>query len=193
MLNKACGKILSVDEAEFDENDKQLLREKLVYTHGWEIDLLIGMSRPELHEQLSVQKLRNELSLIKTRLGYCLLGILRNASRGNCERGSNNINSCFFSLIQMDDEHSLSDHLQAELAGINMPTEDESDKETQFELKMKLLRDNESEGRSRVSIPWKIEPSTLQNNREQAINRDAKLVKQLKHRKVEELFDAQIK
>ena len=164
-----------------------------MYTHGGEIDLLIGMSRPELHEQLPFQKLRNGLSLIETKLGYRLAGILRNASRGNYERGSSNINSCFVSLIQMDDEHSLSDYLQAELAGINMPTEDKSDKAPQFELKMKLVRDNESEGRFRVSLPWKIEPSTLQNNREQAINRDAKLVKQLKHRKVEELFDAQIK
>ena len=190
VLNKACGKILAVDEVEFDENDKQLLREKLVYTHRGEIDLLIGIS---LHEQLSFQKLRNGLSLIETKLGYCLAGTLLNASRGNYERGPSNVDSCLVILIQTDDEHSLSDYLQAELVGINMPTEDKSDEETQFELKMKLVRDNESERRFRVSLPWKIEPSTFHNNREQAINRDAKLVKQLKYRKVEELFDAQIK
>ena len=71
VLNKPRGKIQSVDEAEFDENDKQLLREKLMYTHGGEIDLPIGMSRPELHEQLSFQKLCNGLSLIERKLGYC--------------------------------------------------------------------------------------------------------------------------
>ena len=34
VLNKACGKIIPVDMNKFDDHDKRLLRESLVYTQG---------------------------------------------------------------------------------------------------------------------------------------------------------------
>ena len=53
---------------------------------------------------------------------------------------------------------------------------------------------NDGTGRFQVELPWKINPKTLDNNREQAMNRDFNLRKQLsKSAMIYELFQEQIK
>ena len=49
------------------------------------------------------------------------------------------------------------------------------------------------DNRFKVKLPWKIDPATLHNNRNQAISRDERLIVQLsKDRDIMEMFDAQI-
>ena len=57
---------------------------------------------------------------------------------------------------------------------------------------MKLFRENNGDGRFRVKLPWKINPDNMENNRAQAINRDIKLIKQLKRQNLYGQFEEQI-
>ena len=60
-----------------------------------------------------------------------------------------------------------------------MPIKEKSDEEIQFGKRLKISSNDEAGGRFCVSLPLKIEPNTLENNRLHAINRDRKLMKQL--------------
>ena len=187
VLDKACGKICPVDQSKFNEDEKSLLSSTGVYTKGGDVDILIGMSVPELHKQLSFTTMENGLALIKTKLGYCLAGAARNLDEFNSRAIS-----CGSITVTQDENEKLLGHLQAELAGIEDRYRMKSDAEIEFEDKLKLRYNSESDGRFRVSLPWKMDPTTLPNNREQAVNRDVKLVKQLERQGIREIFDDQI-
>ena len=60
VLSKACGRALQLDPQLVDEWGVKQLKEKNIYTNGGEIDILIGMSDPKLHKQLSLKQLTNK-------------------------------------------------------------------------------------------------------------------------------------
>lgn len=193
VLEKACGEILPIDLNKFNDQDKYLLNQKKVYTRGGEVDILIGMSHPELHEQLSFIKLKSGLTLLETKLGNCLVGCHHNNTIKNYVRGNCNFSCGFVSMLAQKNDINLMEHLEAELAGIKEPPKDRCVDEIQFKNKIEIRRDDQCEGRFRVKLPWKVDPNTLENNKEQALERDKKLVKQLVNRGMVELFDTQIK
>ena len=118
VLNQACGRMLPVDTNIFDDAEKRLLTEKEVFVGGGDVDILIGMTRPHLHKQLSFTGIRNGLALIETQLGNCLVGTPETNSSGNHEAGTYDIDSISIAR-ELDSESGLLEHLQSELAGIN--------------------------------------------------------------------------
>ena len=59
---------------------------------------------------------------------------------------------------------------------------------------MKSAWSHDENGRFQVKLPWKLNPKTLDNNKEQAVNRDLQLRKQLsKNAMIYDLFQEQIK
>ena len=169
VLNRACGRMLPVNMNIFNEEEEILLKERNVFINGGDVDLLIGMTRPELHRHLSYKEMRNGLALIETKLGHCLVGSINNISEGNYESGSCNVT--YLSILRENsDVCNLHEHLQSELAGIrDEPNLNEMDEEeVQFAKTMKLSREN-GDGRFKVNLPWKINPDVMENNRSQAI------------------------
>ena len=62
---------------------KSLIEEKNIFKRSGDIDLIIGMSVPELNKQLSTTKLLNGLVVMETHFGNCLVGHMRNDEQSN--------------------------------------------------------------------------------------------------------------
>ena len=70
VLRKACGRALKINQVILEDCRAvyNVDTTKLVAAGG-EIDFLVGMSSPGLHKQLSMEKMRNGLSLLTTSYG----------------------------------------------------------------------------------------------------------------------------
>ena len=80
-----------------------------------------------------------------------------------------------------------------ELAGISKKESFKDEEEVQFEKRIKLDNDVK-DNRFQVELPWKYNPDTFKNNRNQAVERDIRLLRQLSKRsEVLVLFQEQIK
>ena len=92
-----------------------------IFTKGGDIDFLVGMSSPELHKQISMEKLPNGLSIMRTRFGSCIVGTAPNISNGNYECGAFPVNN----ISMLSDPLSgvnIWKRFQCEVAGINRET-----------------------------------------------------------------------
>ena len=171
VLNEACGKLLPInkDLLEMAKSQFDINTEKLV-SKGGEIDILIGMSSPQIHQQLSMRGKPNELHVIETRFGP-------SASSANIIVDSDSVKN---------DE--LAKFIEAELAGVNKECscQTKTDDELRFEEAMKTSWITKEDGRLQIHLPWKSDPGKQEYNRYQAISRDAKLREYL--RKKEEVF-----
>ena len=192
VLNQACGRVLKMDTKIIENCGSKLLEDKGIFTQGGEVDLLIGMSRPELHKQFSLERLPNGLAIMETRFGYCLVGPTRMEERINYKSKTYHVNKV--SIVYDDSEEIMfRDHLQAELAGIGREVKQKTEEEVNFEERLKFDNDYD-DNRFQIELPWKYNPETFENNREQAAHRDIKFMKQLrKDIKVLLLVEEQIK
>ena len=190
VLNEACGKLLPInkDLLEMAKSQFDINTEKLV-SKGGEIDILIGMSSPQIHQQLSMRGKPNELHVIETRFGPCMVGPASKQQEGNYKNG---VLSASSANIIVDSDSVKNDELakfiEAELAGVNKECscQTKTDDEHRFEEAMKTSWITKEDGRLQIHLPWKSDSGKLENNRYQAISRDAKLREYL--RKKEEVF-----
>lgn len=192
VLSKACGRALQLDPQCVDEWGVKQLKEKNIYTNGGEIDILIGMSDPKLHKQLSLKQLTNNLHIMGTIFGDSLVGA-NPAKQRRYEPGEFNVNAISLSTDNPD-ESTWRNHLEAEMAGINpIVEESKTDEEIHFDRRMKIETvENDGCQRLQVSLAWKYNPETFENNREEALSCDKKLLAQLKgNPKRHELFNQQ--
>ena len=189
VLNKACGRAVKIDKKLISNENVKTLKEMGVYTEGGEIDLLIGMTNPLLHKQIALIPFVDMLYVMETCLGHCLVG--SNPTTKVYEVGQYNVNSICV-LDHDSDEMLWRNHLEAEMAGI-IPVEcHKSEDELKFENRMKIERVEGEGNRLRVSLAWKINPETFENNRQQALENDIRLLRQLKkNQEVLEIFEEQ--
>ena len=141
-----------------------------------------------------MEKLPNSLYLMRTRFGPCLVGSAPRSCSGNYECGVYNVNDIHV-LDETSTESNLWEHLQSKLAEVKgeILTPGKTDDEILFDDKMKSAWSTDASGRFEVRLSWKIDQETLENNKAQAENRDAKLMQQLKRKKdVQKLFNQQI-
>ena len=192
ILSQACGQVVRMNSKMIEICGSKLLQDKGIFTQGGEVDLLIGMSRPELHKQFSLERLPNGVAIMGTRFGYCLVGPTCMEEQVNYKPGTIHVNQVSV-VSDASDEIMFRDHLQAELAGISREVKQKTEEEIKFEERLKFDNDND-DNRFQIGLPWKYNPETFQNNREQAVHRDLKLMKQLsKNVKVLLLVEEQIK
>ena len=191
-LSQACGSVLNMDATIIESCGRELLQDKGVYTKGGQVDLLIVMSMPELHKQLSFQRLQNGSVIMETKFGYCLIGSIHNRQTGNYKNGEYAVNH--ISIVHEESEEFMfRDQLQAEHAGISKKESFKNEEEVQFEKRIKLDNDVK-DNRFQVELPWKYNPDTFKNNRNQAVERDIRLLRQLSKRsEMLVLFQEQIK
>ena len=193
VLTKACGRALELEKAIINDIGATRIKEKEIYTHGGEVDILIGMSNPELHKQFKMETLKNGLIIMETCFGHCLVGP-KPTKHIAYEGGVYNTN--WISVLHDDpDEMLWRNHLQAELAGVSIVEEEiKSEDEKNFDQRMKINRIEEEENRLEISLAWKYNPETFENNRQEVVECDKKLMKQLeKNPTVYELFEKQVK
>ena len=194
VLDQACGSVLPINKELLKEFDNlHILLDDIIHTGG-EIDLLIGMSSPQFHKQLSMRGKPNQLAVIETPFGHCLVGPVQKGSPGNYKEGQIRANSICMDSENIKDENVMN-CLEAELSRITKECicSVESDDKKKFNQLMKSSWCTGKDGRFEVKLPWKIDPATLENNKEQAISRDIKLNAYLgKHPKIFELFIEQI-
>ena len=161
-----------------------------IMTEGGDIELLLGMCCPDLHQQISLYSSKSGLSIMETRFGPTLVGVAPEELNGNYECSVFNLN---FSSIT--EEKDLWKFCEAETAGIKEArlNEEFTDEELLFEKRIETAWSVDESGQFVVSLPWKIDPGTLPNNRIQAENRSTLLEKQLsKKQDVKKLVDEQI-
>ena len=192
VLSKACGRALRLNDNLIRDCGVSKLQEKKIFTKGGEVDLLIGMSNPELHKQISMETLENRLIIMETCFGHCLVGA-NPTPEVAYERGEFKVNS--LCIVNDDlDEEIWKNHLEAELAGISKDEELKSEDEMKFDQKMRITRVESEENRLEVSLAWKYNPETFENNRREVIECDKKLMAQLKRNEtVHKLFEKQMK
>ena len=182
VLKKACGKALPMDSGVLDSCRSATDISKIV-TCGGEIDLLIGQSKPKLHQQLDMKHLSNGLSLLVTRFGTSLVGPAPAGHQGNYKSPPFKVNSVILCETISESEMSMREHLQSELAGINTDVVGvtKTGDDLLFDEKMKSGLNQSESGRLIVNMPWVGDPhSLLENNRSQAESRDRSLMKQVK-------------
>ena len=93
VLNQTCGKALKIDPDILSgiKDNFQISKESM-FLEGGEVDLLLGMSSPRFHEQLSVHGPTNGLMIVETRFGPALVGHeTHNATK--IKRGTFKLNS----------------------------------------------------------------------------------------------------
>ena len=81
------------------------------------------------------------------------------------------------------------------MAGImkDCPCKTKTDEEIKYEQVMENAWTRDPSGRLEVKLPWKVDPSTLSNNRWQAIQRDQRLAYQMaRNVEIQELFANQV-
>ena len=114
-----------------------VIQMKGIYKGGGEVDILIGMTKPELHEQLSLEMLSNGLAVKETRFGYSLVGSTRIGNQMNYRSGAYQINN--ISIIPDEEENLYLDQLQAELAGITREVNQITEEELKFEERLIMM------------------------------------------------------
>ena len=191
VLEKACGRAIPIPVKTVEEiSNKLQINMNHLYTKGGEIDLLVGMSVPQLHKQISFRDSGNGLSIMETRFGPCIVGRSVDKTIGNYIRPEYNVQ-----FVSYDKEIDLWKFVEAEVSGITKecPCVLKTDEEIKYNKVMEDSWNRVNGGCFEVRLPWKIDPSTLPNNRCQAIQRDLNLQKQLaKNIDVQELFASQI-
>ena len=141
VLHQACGHALEMDNQTL-EICGDVLKEKGICKIIGEIDLIIGMTVPDLHKQLSTQKLSNGLVVMETRFGNCFVVQLGSEQRSNYRFGMYHVNK--LSISYNDYEQSvLRDHLQAELVGIDGDIKLKTEEEKKFEENLSFSNDDE--------------------------------------------------
>ena len=114
VLDKTCGTALKIDPCIFsllDENATIPATE--IHTSGGEVELLLGMACPRLHQQISMYGQKGGLTILETRFGPAIVGKAPENSMGNYECGV--FNTCQMSIVKEDE---LWRSLEAETAGI---------------------------------------------------------------------------
>ena len=191
VLDKTCGNALMINRNVFASFGDIKVPEKEIVTRGGEVELLIGMNCPRLHQQISLYGKHNSLMIMETRFGPTVVGRAPENYPGNYECGIFNV--CRMSLNH--EENNLWKIAEAETAGIKAECEckKKTDEEILFENCMKDAWSIDEEGRFEVRLPWKMEPQFLENNRLQVLKRSEALEKRLaKNPKVLELFNEQV-
>ena len=176
VLDKTCGNAISVDPRIVQSLERIGISGGMV-TAGGEIDLLIGMTYPNLHQQTALYGNDRGLTVMETRFGPTLVGPVPYGSRCNYECGVFNT-----SRISFEDEESLLKAVESELAGIykECACNEKTDDELLFETAMKDAWSVDETGRFEVKLPWKSTRNNLRNNRVQAWSRSMNLEKYLK-------------
>ena len=191
VLDKTCGNALKVDERVLTRFGETLPVAKTeLHLSGGEIELLIGMTSPQMHQQISLFGRKNDVQIMETRFGPTLVGRVPDNLAGNYECGMVNLNN-----ISIIEEMELLKFVEAETAGIRKECEcqTKTDEELLFDKCMKDAWSNDASGRFEVKLPWKIDPATLSNNRNQAISRSISLERKLsKDPEIEKMFNDQI-
>ena len=188
VLQKACGKALPLDPTVIKEcKTRYKIDESKLVTEGGKIDLLLGMSVPNLHRQLHVEEMSNGLNIWYTRFGPCVVGPTPIGSNENYTRQMNRV-----TIVPETEFESMREHLASELAGINTDNTKvlENEEDSLFKEKMEKGLIQDSNGRLTVSLPWRDDPEILlENNRSQAEMRDKNLMKKIKEDpKIYQLF-----
>ena len=133
VLDKTCGNAqkFNIDHMKSYFKGKKLPDD--LVSDGGEIDLLIGMSCPRLHQQVTIHE-GNTLSIIETRFGPALVGTVPN---------ENNEEESIVCRITLDDdeEEKFMRLLENEIAGIKKECECQlkSDEEILFERNPQLF------------------------------------------------------
>ena len=168
VMNEACGHVLSIEKGVIEsiKNQVDVNIDNLVTDEG-RVDLLIGLTSPQLHKQLALKGQPNQLHVIETLFGPCLVGPVPKGENGNYK--ANQVNSNFINIeIENSENENYARFLEAELAGINKECvcQTKSDDELQFEEAMKSSWSTSEDGRLEIRLPWKINPKKLANNRD---------------------------
>ena len=192
VLDKTRGKALKFDSQILSSLEKSITIPKNdIYMNSGEIELLIGMTSPRLHQQISMYGEQNGMLIMETRFGPSLVGPVPNNCNGNYKCGV--FNACRVSLTE--EENKLLKLVEAEMAGIKKEwaCQLKTEEELLFETSMKDAWTIDDTGRFEVKLPWKIDPINLRNNRIQAINRSLLLERKLlRTPDVLKLFNEQI-
>ena len=56
VLSQACGRMRGIDEEIIESCNKSSFQAQQLFRHSGEVDLIIGMSNPELHQQITMKK-----------------------------------------------------------------------------------------------------------------------------------------
>ena len=195
VLNEVCGKVLTIGKEIIQSVKHELMAntENLITNEG-NIDILIGLSSPQLHKQLSIKGYPNQVHIVETLFGPCLVGPVTKGSNGNYAKGTISSNVINIEVAEDENRH-LMKYLEAEVAGINKECkcQTKTDDKLQFEEAMKTSWTVSEDGRLEIQLPWKMNPEKLSNNRSQAVHRDLKLRKQLEKKgETMKLFKDQI-
>ena len=96
VMNEGCGNVLSIKKGLLDLVKQQFNAEldNLVTKQG-KMDILIGLTSPQLHKQFSSKGQPNQLHVIETLFGPCLVGPVPEGDSGNyiaCGVNTNVIN-----------------------------------------------------------------------------------------------------
>ena len=89
VFDEACGKAIPLSEEvliQFEDYD-------IVNNTKEEIDILVGMSSPQFHEHRIIKGEPNNLILIETPFGNCVVGPAPRGRDGNYQRGSIKVNN----------------------------------------------------------------------------------------------------
>ena len=160
VLDKTCGDALPVPR-DIVENlrRKHNVNAEAIYSKGGEIDLLIGMSSPQLHIRTNKSEECDGLSMIETRFGPCIVGI--------CEYGPEvrleyeNYNTQYIGITHDVD---LWHYVEADMAGVSKecPCQIKSDDEIKYEQVMQKAWSRDEFGRFEVKLPWKVAQKLFQ-------------------------------
>ena len=82
VLERTCGNAVKVDPQALSSLREKVPIPKDIYLGGGEIELLIGMTAPRLHQQISMYGDANGLMVMETRFGASLVGRIPNKSIG---------------------------------------------------------------------------------------------------------------
>ena len=162
-----------------------------IYLGGGEVELLLGMTCPRLHQQISMYVQKGGLAIMETRFGQTIVGRAPKMLPGNDECGV--FNSCRINIVE---ENDLWRSMDAETAGIKKDCSCslKTDEQILFESSMKDAWWVKETGRFEVKLPCKVDPNTLSNNWAQAINRSIALEHKLsKDLNVLHMFNEQVK
>ena len=192
VLENTCGRAISIpgDVINHLLNDINICKENFVYTSR-DVDLLIGMATPQLHHQTYLYEHTDGLSVMGTRFGPCIIGPVPENHSPNYAGSLYNSNQVYIENNELIDKRFVG----SEVAGIikECSCQDKSDEEFLFDKAMETAWNQDETWRYEVRLPWKLEPSLLENNREQAEARDQQLSRGLlKDPTIKKLFDDQI-
>ena len=171
VLDQTCGKALQIDHNILKDWGARNPLPKNLVIDGGEIELLIGMACPRLHQQISMYG-DEEMTIVETRFGPAIVGAVPNKKdEENLDGFGANVAKA--TLEDYHEENELLKLVEMELAGIEKECgcHGKTDEELLFEKNMEDAWTVDPSGRLRVKSPWKIPPSNLLNNRLQAVRR----------------------